>query len=369
MCGVSNAALTVNGNLELGHINFGRRARHRCANGTLNILNGTANINNLIVGAVSITNNVTMNNAKLTITNSLATNASGLFVMTMTNSVLGLNITDTSLKGLVQTLTTGGTSNLVQLASVPVFVNYPAQIALIKYTTLNGTGFNFGLTNPPATAPGAFLSNNLANKSIDLYLPVSPAPVITGQPQPFSGSPGSTVTLSLTNTGNLPLSYQWYYTNGVTTNALTDANPGPSGSSTVSGSTTSVLMIANAQTGDSGGYFAILANTYGSITSSVAQVIISTGGIAPAITGPNNQTSTAGTIASISAAVSGSPVPSLQWQFNGVNLAFGWNTRRWFDHRRQHRKHFEYYQCAISFQPGHVFIDCGQHRGAWRPTA
>ena len=146
----------------------------------------------------------------------------------------------------------------------------------------------------PATAPGAFLSNNVLNKSIDLYLPVSPAPVITADPQPFSGSPGSTVVLGVTNTGNLPLSYQWYYTNGVTTNLLSDGNPGPSGSSTVSGSATSVLTIGNAQTGDSGGYFVTIANTYGSDTSAVAQVIISSGSIVPSITGLTDETNTAG---------------------------------------------------------------------------
>src|SRR5258707_1230643 len=87
---------------------------------------------------------------------------------------------------------TGGATNLVQLTAVPVFGVYPKQIALIKYTTLGGVGYNFGLSNTPAAAPGAFLSNNVANKTIDLYLPLSPAPVITAQPQPFSGNAGDT---------------------------------------------------------------------------------------------------------------------------------------------------------------------------------
>ena len=115
-----NAVLKVNNNLELGHTTL-TAAPATFANGTLNILNGSVYTNNISVGAVSITNNINMSGARLVVTNSLATNANGLFLMTMTNSVLDLTMTDTSTKELVQNLTTGGTSNLVQLASVPVF--------------------------------------------------------------------------------------------------------------------------------------------------------------------------------------------------------------------------------------------------------
>src|SRR6185437_10252404 len=216
----TNANLAVNGNLELGHTTL-TASPATLANGTLNIQNVSVAASNIFVGAVSITNNINMNNARLTVANAIATNANGLFLMTITNSVLGLTITDDSLKASIENLNTGGTSNLIQLASVPVFENYPMQFPLIKYTNFTGVGFNFGLTNVPDSAPGAFLSNNVANDSIDLYLPVSPAPVITDEPQPFSGAPGSAVTLGVTNTGNLPQTYQWYYTDSSTfTNAL-----------------------------------------------------------------------------------------------------------------------------------------------------
>ena len=101
--------------------------------------------------------------------------------------------------------------------------------------------------------------------------------------------------LSVTNTGNLPLSYQWYFTNGITTNALSDPGPGPSGTSTLSGSTSNILTIGNARSGDSGGYFVTITNAYGATTSTIAQVIISSGSIPPSISGLNDQTNTAGT--------------------------------------------------------------------------
>lgn len=319
----ANATLQVNGNLELGHTTISGNSA-LTSFGQLNVTNGTVLANNISVGAVSTNDTINLVNATLIVTNTLATNAAGLASFTITNSVLGLTVpSDASLRGLVQTLNAGTGTNSIQLASAPVFSSYPKQFPLIKYTTLTGT-FNFGLTNLPASAPGAYLSNNVTTtpKSIDLVLPVSPAPVITTWPQPFSGSPGATVTLTVTNTGNTPLSYQWYYTNGVTTNLLSGST-GPSGSSTMTGSTSNILTLTSAQTGDTGGYFVVVTNLYGSATSTLVQVTIAISAVPPNVTGPLSQTVIAGNNTTISDSPSGSPVPALQWQFNGTNLIDG----------------------------------------------
>jgi pectin methylesterase-like acyl-CoA thioesterase len=314
----ANAVLTINNTLTMGFTAL-TLAPAPSATGVLNIFSGTVYANNIVVGISSVTNTIGMNNATLIVTNTLATNAAGLFVLGMTNSTLGLTIGDTSLKGLVATLNTGGTTNLIQLASVPVFLSYPVQFALIRHTTptIGGAGFNFGLTNVPATAPGAYLVNN--GVTIDLYLPVSPAPVITTQPQPFSGNLGDTATLSVTNTGDAPFSYQWYYTNGVSSEILTNG-PGPSGSSTISGSTNNVLTITSGQTGDNGGYFVVITNIYGAVTSSIVQVTFSTGCTPPIITGPNNQTVIQGNNATFSTTVAANPAASIRWQRNGTDI-------------------------------------------------
>jgi pectinesterase len=305
--------LQVNANLTLGNTTVNSTAAHGTF-GVLSVTNGTVYANNITVGAFSTSaNTINLSGATLIITNSLATNATGLVAFNTGNSTLGLTVsTNAILDGLVQTLTTSGTTNVIQFASVPVFSSYPQTIPLIQYTTLSGT-FNFGLTNVPGSAPGAYLTNiTTTPDSIALVLPTNPAPVITTQPQPFSGSPGSTVTLTVTNTGNAPLSYQWYYTNGVTTNLLSGSS-GPSGSSTMTGSTSNILTIANGQTGDSGGYFAVITNLYGSATSTLVQATIAAGAIAPTVSGPTNLTVIAGNNATISDSVSGSPVPALQW--------------------------------------------------------
>jgi len=110
---------------------------------------------------------------------------------------------------------------------------------VIQYggAAIGGVGYNFGFganTLPP-TAPGAYLSNNVANKSVDLVLPCDPRPVITGQPSSYSGSPGTNVTFTATINGCsvLPLSYQWY----LGSTPLADGATG--NGSTLSGSLTS----------------------------------------------------------------------------------------------------------------------------------
>jgi pectin methylesterase-like acyl-CoA thioesterase len=319
------AGLTVNQNLVLGLTTLtGGPANALNTSGVLNVFNGSVNASNIVVGASSITNIIALNNAVLTTSNSLATNASGLRVLAMTNSTLTLPVTlDALPKVLVQTLTTGGTTNLVQLTSVPVFPSYPTQFPLIKYTAINGAGFNLGLAGIPVTAPGAFLKDNLAG-AINLVLPASPAPVITAQPLPVSGDPGNTATFSVTiaPTSVTPLSYQWFYTNGVSTTQLFDG-PGPSGSSTLTGTATNSLTVTSSQVGDSGGYFVVITNVYGSVTSLVAQLRISTGDLPPIVVAANTQSTIQGTNTVITDYVSAKPAPDIRWQFNGADLTDG----------------------------------------------
>jgi hypothetical protein len=320
----TNATLIVNGTLEMGHTTTattGTGAPNTF--GQLNATNATLNVNNIIVGRFTTTSNnaINLTSCTLIVSNTLATNASGLASFAMTNSVLGLTVnSNASLLGLVQTLRAGGTTNLIQLAPVPVFATYPKQIPLVQYTTLSGS-FNFGLTNVPDSAPGAYITNLTGPNSIGLYLPVSPAPVITSPPSAVSGPPGTNATFTVVNTGNPTLSYQWYEITGGVTNTLVDgAN---ASGSTNSGSLTSSLTIENAQPADNGNYFVVITNTYGSASSTPVALTISAAAVPPVITGPTNQTVIAGQNAAISTSVSGSPTPTLQWQFLGTNISDG----------------------------------------------
>src|SRR5262249_49536624 len=85
----------------------------------------------------------------------------------------------------------------------------------------------------------------------------SSAPSITSQPQNQTAPPGSNATSTVSATGNAPLSYLWRF-NG------TD----------IGGATTTSYTRTNAQFADAGSYTVVVTNTSGSMTSSVATLIV-----------------------------------------------------------------------------------------------
>ncbi len=323
----SQAILRANTSMTLGFTTLATAAAANTA-GALNVVNGgTVYANTIVVGINSSANKITLANATLIVSNTVTTNAAGLFSFATTNSLLGLTVpSDGSLRAVAQTLITGGSTNVIQLDATPViFATYPQQFPLIKYTTWTGVN-NFSLTNIPAWAPGATLIKNVANASLDLSLPTDPRPVLTAQPLPYSGSPGDNVTsafsVSIAAGSVGPLGYQWYYITGGVTNALSNGS-GPSGSSTLSGATTTNLQIINAQPADSGNYFVVATNAYGTNISGSVLLTISSQPIPPGIIGPATLTVTNGVTGVIADSVSGSPVPVVYWQYNGAPLGNG----------------------------------------------
>lgn len=321
------ATLKVNSLLVLGNTTANSPAA-AATSGTLQITGGTATVNQVSIGSLSTAaNTITVTNGTLVVSNTVASPGKGLSTFSLSGSTLQLNIATNGVTVMTNIITTGFSiagSDTINIGSAPLFSSYPVVVKLIKYTgSIGGAGYSaLTLGTVPGDLPGAFLSNDTANASVDLVIPTDPVPIITLQPFPFGGSPGSTVNLTINNTGNNPLTYQWYYENNSTTNVLVDG-PGESGSSVLSGSLTGSLTINNAQTGDTGGYFVIVTNIYGAATSIVAQVAISVNPIEPIVSGPNNETVIAGQTANINASASGNPYPALQWQFGGGNLTDG----------------------------------------------
>lgn len=321
--GGPGAVLKVNSLLTLGTATLTTVAGTRTS-GNLNITNGTVYANTIAVGANSVTNAINLVNGTLVVTNTIATNAAGLFNFTISNSTLGLTVpANGTLIGLVNTLNTVGPTNLIQLDPNPViFPVYPTNISLIRYTTWAGSNV-FGLANVPTWAPNATIVSNGPNLTVDLSLPTDPRPVITQEPLNYSGMPGDNVTtnfaVALASAG--PVTYYWYYfTNGATSTNLLADGPGPSGLSTIVNSGTANMSLMNAQEADSGNYFVVASNTYGTATSTIAVLLISSTCIPPTITGPNNETVIQGNNATFTATVSADPVAYLQWQRGGVDI-------------------------------------------------
>lgn len=101
-------------------------------------------------------------------------------------------------------------------------------------------------------------SSALSQQDIAALLPEanpSAAPVIDTQPKDTVADLGGSATLVVGVTGSTPLTYQW---------RLQGSN--------IAGSDTSVFTLTNVKTSDFGGYDVVVANSFGSVTSVVAQV-------------------------------------------------------------------------------------------------
>ena len=131
-------------------------------------------------------------------------------------------------------------------------------------------------------------------------------PSISSQPLDRTVPVGSNVLFAITASGATPLSYQWYFN----TNTL------------LAGLISNSLTVTNAQLTDAGTYSVIITNNFGSITSSIATLIVTNA--APSIaTQPQNQSVTIGGSATFSVTASGTAPLGYQWFFNTNTLIAG----------------------------------------------
>lgn len=84
--------------------------------------------------------------------------------------------------------------------------------------------------------------------------------------------------------------------------------------------TNAALTVTNIQSSQNGFVYSLVAsNSAGKVTNSMNLTVVQL----PVITGLNNQAVAPGAIVIMSATVSGLPTPTLQWRFNGANVANG----------------------------------------------
>ena len=103
--------------------------------------------------------------------------------------------------------------------------------------------------------------------SSNAILTVQSSPEIIVQPTNQAIAVGSNATFIVTAIGTVPLHYQWQMDG---TNLVNEGHGGHAGQ--ISGATTNVLTISNAQTNNSGNYSVIVTNIAGSVTSSNARL-------------------------------------------------------------------------------------------------
>jgi uncharacterized repeat protein (TIGR01451 family) len=129
--------------------------------------------------------------------------------------------------------------------------------------------------------------------------PAPSVPVVTTNPTNVTVTAGATASFTAAATGTPTPTVQWMVNSG-------------SGFTAVAGATSTTLSFTTtaAQTGNT--YEAVFTNTQGSATTTAATLTVNT---LPAITtNPTNVSVLAGATATFTAAATGSPAPTVQWQ-------------------------------------------------------
>lgn len=182
----AGGTLTV-GNVSLANVTQAGSS----ATGTLNISGGgaicTGNI--LKTSTALSTGVVAVASGTLSISGSLGSASNPIDNLDLSGATLTIR-SAASAPAVVTTLTTGGTTNVINISSIPSITAYPAQFQVIKYAgTIGGVGFdnNIGLGSVPVASPAfeGYLSNNLATLTIDLVITNGPVPA---QPIVWSGA-------------------------------------------------------------------------------------------------------------------------------------------------------------------------------------
>ncbi len=156
----------------------------------------------------------------------------------------------------------------------------------------NAGRYTVSLTDP---ASGSFITTPAAILS-------GPA-VISEQPMSQAVTVGGNVSFSLTTTGIGPMAIQWRW-NGTN----------------LPGATSNTLTITNVRVVNEGSYSAVISDSYGSIVSSNATLVVL---VRPQIiVSPLSQSIVAGGSVTLSASASGHPLPlTFRWFRNGVNVS------------------------------------------------
>ena len=160
---------------------------------------------------------------------------------------------------------------------------------------------------------------NLSDQSVatrQINLAIAGPPVITSQPTNVTVSEGMTAGFSVSTATNAPLTYQWQFDNGSSTNYL--ANGG-----NISGSGTSALTIGNVSLANAGMYSVVVSDSAGAATSFWATLTVLTGQPPVIAAQPSSQTVLPGATASFTVVAAGDAPLQYFWQLNGTNLANG----------------------------------------------
>ncbi len=174
------------------------------------------------------------------------------------------------------------------------------------------TGTTLSLSNVTAADAGNYactatnvagtVTSSLATLTVNA---ATAAPAFTTQPASQTVTAGGSASFTVAVSGSPAPTLQWR-----------------KGTTNLAGQTGATLSLAGVSASDAGNYTCVASNSAGSATSAIATLTVTAAATAPVFTtSPTSQSVAAGTSASFTVAVSGSPAPTLQWRKGTTNLA------------------------------------------------
>jgi hypothetical protein len=187
----------------------------------------------------------------------------------------------------------------------------------------NATSTTLTLNNVTASMNGyeyeAVFSNSIGSTTTTaatLSVQFAPTVATNGNPSNLTVTQGQAATFTATASANPAATVQWQVSSdgGVTWAPLSTGGNVTVATSTTLALTTTTLTLTNVSyaLNNNDEYEAVFTNSLGSTPTTAATLTVQT---LPAVTTqPSAQTATAGTTATFTAAASGSPTPTVQWQ-------------------------------------------------------
>ena len=243
------------------------------------------------------------NQYKAVFTNTLGTATTTAATLTV-NSAPVITTNPTS-----QTVTAGATATFTAAASGAPAATVQWQVSTNGGVTFNNVAGATSATLSFATTAAqngnqykAVFTNAAGNATTTAAtLTVNSVPVITTNPTSQTVTAGATATFTAAASGAPAATVQWQVSTdgGVTFN-------------NVAGATSTTLSFATTAVQNGNQYKAVFTNTLGTATTTAATLTVNS---APVITtNPTSQTVTAGATATFTAAASGAPAATVQWQ-------------------------------------------------------
>jgi autotransporter-associated beta strand protein len=177
------------------------------ATGTLNVNGGAVQVSGLIkktttAGSANI--NITSGTLNMNgLASTIGSPAAPIDNVTLNNSTLTLPVQNGIASAVVTTLNINGTTDTINISSLPGIASFPAQFPVISYAGMNGA-YDFVLGALPATYQG-YLSNNSGTLSVDIVITNSLAKTDTWRGNVSSNWDVSTLNWSFSGS---PANYQ-----------------------------------------------------------------------------------------------------------------------------------------------------------------